>query len=234
MAQWSEEKKMIALAAAEMSTIREASEQTGVPEGTIKRWRSEMRAAGKRVRIARRLEPLKPNPPAEEREPEATEPAPVGRPSKYQDDFAAQAFKLCLLGATDKDLAGFFDTTEQTINAWKKAHPEFLEALKAGKNRADAEVANRLYRRALGYSHKEDKIFQYEGEPVIVPTTKHYPPDTTAMIFWLKNRQPGSWRDKRDVEVAGQVDVNNPFAGLSTEELRQIVDGQQDTSKPIN
>lgn len=227
MAQWDEEKKMMALAIAEMSTIREASEQTGVPVGTIKRWRSELKAAGKQVRIVRRIDP---NPVREKPEPEVrTEPAGPGRPSKYREEFAEQAFKLCLLGATDKDLAGFFDTTEQTINAWKKAYPEFLEALKEGKGRADAEVANRLYRRALGYSHKEDKIFQYEGAPVIVPTTKHYPPDTTAAIFWLKNRQPHLWRDKRDLEMAGQVDITqNPFAGMSTEELRKLAE-QADT-----
>lgn len=232
MAQWDQEKKIAALAIAEAATIREASEQTGIPEGTIKRWRSEMRAAKVSGRTIPKLEP---NP--VKVEPEArTKPASVGRPSKYQEVYASQAFKLCLLGATDKDLAGFFDTTEQTINAWKKNYPEFLEALKRGKFQADAEVANRLYRRALGYEHPEDKIFQYEGEPVIVPTTKVYPPDVTAAIFWLKNRQPQLWRDKQDIVMGGKLTINdNPFTGMSTEELRKLAGGQDTAdSKPIN
>lgn len=228
MAQWDEEKKMIALATAEMSTIREASEQTGIPEGTIKRWRSEMRAAGKKVRIARRLEP---NPASVEPEPAArTEPAMRGRPTKYQEAYAGQAFKLCLLGATDVALANFFEVDEATIYRWKDRYPEFCEALKAGKFRADAEVANKLYQRALGYSHPEDKIFQYEGDPVIVPTMKHYPPDVKAAIMWLQNRQPELWRDKQEVVMSGRVDVSNPFEGLSTDELRQLVS----QGEPVN
>jgi hypothetical protein len=90
-----------------------------------------------------------------------------------------------------------------TIYCWKKAHPEFSEALKKGKTLADAEVAEKLYHRACGYSHPAVKIFQYEGTPVEVPYTEHYPPDTTAAIFWLKNRQPSKWRDKRESEISG-------------------------------
>ncbi len=55
-----------------------------------------------------------------------------------------------------------------------------------------------MYERATGYSHAEDKIFNDGGEPLIVPTTKHYPPDATSAIFWLKNRQPAKWRDKTE------------------------------------
>ena len=130
----------------------------------------------------------------------------MARPSKYKDEYTEQAYKLCLLGATDKDLADFFNTTEQTINAWKKK-PEFLESLKRGKMEADAVIAQKLFHRAKGYSHHEDKIFNAYGEPLIVPTVKHYPPDVTAAIFWLKNRQPVYWRDKHDLEHSGEVGV---------------------------
>lgn len=126
-----------------------------------------------------------------------------GRPSKYQPEVAEQAYKLCLLGATDKEMADFFGVAESTFHLWKKEHKEFSEALKRGKIIADADVAKSLYHRALGYSHPEDKIFNDNGEPLIVPTTKHYPPDPTAAIFWLKNRKPAEWRDKRDVQVEG-------------------------------
>lgn len=129
----------------------------------------------------------------------------AGRPTSYKKEYANQAFKLCLLGATDKEMADIFGVSEQTFNAWKKAHPEFLESLKKGKEEADANVANRLYQRALGYEHKEDQIFQYQGKPVVVPTIKHYPPDPTAAIFWLKNRQRRKWSDKQEIELTGNT-----------------------------
>jgi len=128
-----------------------------------------------------------------------------GRPTKYKNEYAQQAYKLCLLGATDKELADFFEVDEATINRWKQSEPEFCESIKKGKEIADAEVANKLYHRAIGYEHPEDKIFQYEGEPVVVPTVKHYPPDPTAAIFWLKNRQKDKWRDKQELEHTGSI-----------------------------
>jgi hypothetical protein len=123
----------------------------------------------------------------------------VGAPNKHQASFNKQAEKLCKLGATDKELADFFNVCEATINNWKKDFPEFLESIKKGKMLADANVAESLYKRAIGYKHKEDKIFQYEGSPVIVPTVKHYAPDSVAAIFWLKNRRPEMWKDKHEI-----------------------------------
>lgn len=132
---------------------------------------------------------------------------PGGRPSEYKDEYADQSFRLCLLGATDKDLAAFFDVSEVTINAWKQNYPKFLKSLKDGKQEADAKVAQSLYKRALGYSHDAVKIFAdpKTGAEAIVPFTQHYPPDTTAAIFWLKNRKPSEWRDKQEVEHSGEV-----------------------------
>jgi len=126
-----------------------------------------------------------------------------GRPTKYKEEYNQLAFNYCLLGATDKDLANYFDVNEDTVNAWKIDYPKFSESLKAGKEDADAVIASKLYHRASGYSHPEDKIFVSDGEPVIVPTIKHYPPDTTAAIFWLKNRQSAKWRDKTEQEITG-------------------------------
>lgn len=132
----------------------------------------------------------------------------AGRPTKYKEEYAQQAYKLCLLGATDKDLADFFDVAESTINEWKLEHEEFSEAIRRGKVVADAEIANSLYHRAKGYKHPEDKIFQVGGKPLIVPTTKHYPPDTAAALIWLKNRQKDKWRDKQDVSLTGDVTID--------------------------
>lgn len=131
----------------------------------------------------------------------------AGRPSKYKEEYAEQAYKLCLLGATDKELADFFNVQESTINYWKLHQVGFSESLKSGKDGADAVVASKLFQRAIGYEHKEDKIFNNEGEPLIVPTIKHYAPDTTACIFWLKNRQSAKWRDKTDHEHSGSLNV---------------------------
>ena len=89
-------------------------------------------------------------------------------------------------------------------------------------------------KRALGYTYKEvtrEKIFNPEtGQYELMPTkevTKEVVPDTTAQIFWLKNRRPDMWRDKRDVSVEGELNTNNPFAGLSTDELRKIIENEK-------
>ena len=96
-----------------------------------------------------------------------------------------------------------------TISKWKSEHKEFSEALRNGKPIADACVATALYRRAVGYSHPEDKVFQYKGKPIVVPTTKHYPPDIQAASLWLRNRQPERWRDKQELEhQTGPMTIN--------------------------
>lgn len=127
----------------------------------------------------------------------------MARPSSFKPEYAEQAKKLCRLGATDADLADFFGVTFQTINNWKVQHPKFFESLKLSKEEADQRVEQSLFNRAMGYSCNEDDIRVVNNEIVITPTIKHYPPDTTAMIFWLKNRKPTEWRDKQEIEHSG-------------------------------
>ena len=141
-----------------------------------------------------------------------------GRPSKYQASYAKQAAKLCKLGATDRELALFFEVSEVTINAWKAKHPDFLKSLKAGKEEADDRVERSLYQRAVGYSHPDVHFSSYEGKVAETPTVKHYPPDTTACIFWLKNRQRDKWRDKIDLAHSG---------GLTHEERLDQLEGDE-------
>lgn len=140
----------------------------------------------------------------------------MARPSSYSEEYAEQAFKLCLLGFTDAELATFFEVCEATINNWKLEHPEFLESIKSGKVIADSGVANSLHSRAMGAEWEEQqaikvkkviydngkKISEVE-EVVTVPVTRRDPPDTTACIFWLKNRRKAEWRDKQEHEVTG-------------------------------
>jgi hypothetical protein len=135
-----------------------------------------------------------------------------GRPSRYQVEYEQLGYNYCLLGATDGEMAEFFGVSEQTLNAWKKAHPEFLESLKRGKAAADATVAERLYQRACGYSHPAVKFFQHEGVVTQQEYIEHYPPDTGACVFFLKNRQPAKWRDKPEVSVVvnNSVDISRP------------------------
>ena len=150
-----------------------------------------------------------------------------GRKSEYQKEYADQALKLCLLGAIDKELAEVFSVSVQTLNKWKKDYPEFLESLKKGKNIADANVASRLYNRAIGYSCKATKFATSEGR---ITDSKeyieHYPPDTTAAIFWLKNRQPEKWRDKK--EVYTNVNLGDELESLTDEQLQAIIDGKEE------
>ena len=132
---------------------------------------------------------------------------PNGRPTKYKPEFDDLAYKFALLGATNKEMAGFFDVAESTFDLWRIAHPKFSGAITRGKVIADSKVAESLYRRALGYTHSENKIFQYKGKPIVVPTTKHYPPDTQAASLWLRNRQPELWRDRKDFVVKQETDT---------------------------
>lgn len=121
-----------------------------------------------------------------------------GRPTDYQNKYSKIAYQLALLGATDIQFAEAFGVSETTINTWKKKHQEFSEALKKGKNIADAQVAQSLFKRANGYSHPDVDIKVINDKIVTTKLTKHYPPDTTAGIFWLKNRQKNYWRDKQE------------------------------------
>lgn len=128
----------------------------------------------------------------------------TGRPSKYKPEMIEQAQKLCALGATDKDVADFFGVTDRTLYRWQLEYPEFCKALKLGKEAPDDRVERSLFHRATGYTHKAVKIFAdpKTGAQHIVEYDEHYPPDTTAMIFWLKNRRPDLWRDR--VEHTGK------------------------------
>jgi len=123
-----------------------------------------------------------------------------GRPSAYKPEYVELAKNYCEQGATDEDLARYFHVTERTINTWKGKYIEFNSALKENKPKADNVVERSLFEKATGYSHPAVHVSNYKGEITVTPFIKHYPPDTTAMIYWLKNRQPNKWRNKQEIE----------------------------------
>ena len=128
-----------------------------------------------------------------------------GRPSKFKDEYIVQARKLALLGLKDSEMASVFGVCEKTFNNWKIDFPDFLQSLKEGKEFADANVTERLYQRAMGFEHKSEKVFNYQGVIVRAKTVEIYPPDTAACIFWLKNRQSDKWRDKREADAPSDL-----------------------------
>jgi DNA-binding XRE family transcriptional regulator len=132
----------------------------------------------------------------------------MARPTKFNEEMQRQATKLAEFGHTDKEIAEVLGVTEQTINNWKNDFPEFFESLKKAKDIADAKVVRSLFERATGYTHPDEHISNYQGSITITPIKKHYAPDPTSMIFWLKNRQPNEWREKKEVEHSGELDIN--------------------------
>ena len=128
----------------------------------------------------------------------------AGRPTKYKPEFCELARKTAEIGAIDGEIANIIGVAESTLNLWKEEHPEFSEALKAGKAVADSKVQKSLYHRATGYENQAVKIFQNEGQTFEHAYTERYPPDPTSCIFWLKNRQKDQWRDKIETELTGK------------------------------
>jgi DNA-binding XRE family transcriptional regulator len=153
---------------------------------------------------------------------------PEGRPTKFKPEFVKQAYEMALLGITDAQMAAIFDVTEQTLNNWKKEIPEFFESLKEGKHGADAKVAQSLYKRATGYEHKAVKISSNpNGDEHVTEFTERFPPDTTAAIFWLKNRQPDMWRDVQRKAIT-DTSGNDIERRMGADHLRSVLEAALD------
>ncbi len=128
-------------------------------------------------------------------------------------------------GASDEEIAKRLGIAYSTFNLYKVNKSEFSEVLKKGKEIVDTEVENALLRRAIGFEYEEvTKERNDKGELVVTKVVKkHVVGDTTAQIFWLKNRCCDKWKDKHDVAgVEFKVDVPENIKKLSTEELRSL------------
>ena len=140
---------------------------------------------------------------------------PVGRPSEYNNKKHPDwAYQLACEGKIDREIAAEFEISISTLTVWKNKYPELLASIKNGKAQADQEVVKSLFKRACGYDITEQKALVVGNGPhahvETVTVTKHIPSDTTAGIFWLKNRIPSEWRDKveQDLTHSGNITVN--------------------------
>jgi len=136
----------------------------------------------------------------------------MARPIEYIEGIHdAWAESLAIEGLTDSEIAKRMNIARSTLYKWKNDFSTFSDALKSGKEPADAKVKLSLFKRAIGYTVNEKKVIvelDAEGnqKPArIETTTKHIVPDTIAQIFWLKNRLQEDWRDKKDVDLGGNM-----------------------------
>jgi hypothetical protein len=121
---------------------------------------------------------------------------PLGRPPGYRDSFADEARRHCQMGATDIELADFFEISVVTLYRWKHKYPEFAAAIVTGKDSADERVERAFYNRCVGYTYDSEKVFCNKDGIVRTDTLEHVPPDPGAALNWLKNRRPKEWREK--------------------------------------
>lgn len=112
-------------------------------------------------------------------------------------------------GLTDEQIAHNIGIAVSTLGNWKNEYVGIMESLKKGKEVIDRQVENALLKRALGYSYVETKKEETDMGIKVTETTKEVIPDTTAQIFWLKNRKSVEWRDRKEVEVSGGLDVSD-------------------------
>lgn len=143
-----------------------------------------------------------------------------GRRGKYEDwlteDGLLKVQGWARDGLSNEQIAHNIGINKDTLYEWQKRFSDFSDALKKGKEVVDREVENALLKRAMGYEYDEvtqepveDKDTGEVQMRVTKRVTKQIAPDVTAQIFWLKNRKPDEFRDKRDVELSGHVDLGS-------------------------
>ena len=141
-----------------------------------------------------------------------------GAPTKYKEEYNELVYKYCLLGCTDEEMSNLLDVSKSTFNLWKKEHLDFSDSVTRGKMIADANVANALYNRAIGYDYTETKEKDGEDGVEVTKTTKHVVADVGACMNFLSNRQPKRWR--KDPKVVVEVKVGE----ITDQELQKKID----------
>lgn len=153
-----------------------------------------------------------------------------GRPVEYNEKHHVPwARMLARQGMTGKEIAAEMGVNEATIYRWKNKYPEFCKSLKEGRESTDSQVESALLRKALGGTVKETRKVVIKDEKggneskhvEMVEIEREVMPDTGAAIFWLKNRQPEKWRDKREYEPQIQDEVQEDELSRSLRELAE-------------
>lgn len=143
---------------------------------------------------------------------------PTGRPSSRYGIDLDKVYSLCLLGLTNQELAVHFKIDDDTFYQYVKDWKEFSDTLVKGRDEADATITRSVFRRANGFSHPEEVIKTVKGRVVKVKTTKKYPPDTQAAMYWLNNRQRNRWKNKLDDENVNVAPTGPVVVNIITDE----------------
>jgi hypothetical protein len=158
-----------------------------------------------------------------------------GRKSKFTEEMLHQVECFAKLGATNKDIAELLDVNLGTVENWLRNKPEFYQAKQRGMKVADAKVAEAAYKSATGYSYEETEISESSKGVYRTTRVKHVPPQPTAFIFWLTNRQPEYWEhaNKMKHEHSGQINHNHKSVE-DLEQMNELSDSEKELLFDIN
>lgn len=128
-------------------------------------------------------------------------------------------------GLSEEQISKNMGISRSTLKEWKQKYPAISATLKKGKEVADIEVENALFKRATGYEVEETKVeIDSNGKKHMVKITKHIAPDPTSIIYWLKNRRPEKWRDKPMPVKATEHEMD--LLSAAFKELEELADGK--------
>ena len=132
--------------------------------------------------------------------------------------------ELALLGCSEERISKILNISYETFKYWKKHKPEFYAALHEGRDLADSKVAASLYKRATGFTAKEQHVAIYRGVPVITEVERYYPPDPWSAMKWLQTRQRDTWSESHRLEITNNINIQNFdfLQGMSDDELLML------------
>lgn len=140
----------------------------------------------------------------------------------FLPDHLDQVRAIAMRGISEKEMSEVFDIHPRQLKLWKKQYPTFKDAIEQGYTDADTAVLSALYQSAVGYTHDEEKIFQWDGDIIRADTVKHYKPDIAAIKLWITNRQRDNWKDRQQVGVSGGAGDDAPI-GIRDETKLEVI-----------